>query len=54
MEVKKTKKSGTVIALCNCINAYQDNLYGKNMRVKNVSEDGALKCTVCHKKILKQ
>ena len=54
MEVKKTKKSGTVIALCSCENAYQDNLYGKNMRVKNICADGTLKCTICYKKNSKQ
>ena len=54
MEVKNKIKSGSIVALCNCKHDYQDNLYGKNMRVKNICADGTLKCTVCYKKNSKQ
>jgi len=36
----------TKINQCNCASVYQNELYGKNMRVHNENNKG-LKCTVC-------
>ncbi len=41
-----TKKNSTVIQKCTCVSEFQDNMYGKGMRVKNSSGTG-FKCTVC-------
>lgn len=34
-----------LIKQCRCENAYQDSLYGKNMRVHTPGKD--VRCTVC-------
>lgn len=43
--------AGTAIKPCTCKGPsveYQESLYGKNMRLHNVSEDGKkFKCTIC-------
>ena len=44
----EVKKNTTIIAKCDCINEYQDKLYGKGMRAKNSRVSG-LRCTVCGK-----
>lgn len=43
---------GTKILKCTCENAFQDKLYGKQMRVHNICQGGTNKdrvayCTVC-------
>jgi len=42
------KVTSTIIAKCNCVNEYQDKMYGKGMRAKN-SKGTGFKCTVCGK-----
>lgn len=42
------KKTTTIIAKCDCINEYQDKMYGKGMRAKN-SKGTGFRCTVCGK-----
>jgi len=37
---------GTVRRKCNCKNEYQDKKYGPNVRVFNLTTNGA-RCTVC-------
>lgn len=37
----------TDIKKCNCESSFQDTLYGKGMRLHNVSEFGKARCTVC-------
>ena len=50
METSKRKIiSGTVIKRCDCTHKYQDSIYGKQMRVKNLNTSGDSKCTVCGK-----
>jgi len=43
--------AGTTVKTCNCTGPaaeFQDKLYGKNMRLVNLKEDGkGGKCTVC-------
>ena len=42
----------TKIIKCNCKNDYQDEKYGKNMRVHNTTIDihkNGYRCTVCEK-----
>jgi hypothetical protein len=39
--------SGTVIKPCSCKSVYQDNMYGKGMRVHNIKKDKTETCTVC-------
>ena len=42
----------TKIIKCNCKNDYQDEKYGKNMRVHNSTADtkkNGYRCTVCEK-----
>ena len=43
------KKTITIVAKCDCVNEYQDKIYGKGMRAKNSTGIG-LRCTVCGKK----
>lgn len=38
---------GTIIMKCTCTHEFQDNTYGKNMRVHNVNTKGEAFCTVC-------
>lgn len=40
-------KEGTIIMKCNCEHEFQDEVYGKGMRVHNVSPSGKAACTVC-------
>lgn len=40
-------KEGVRIMRCNCEHAVQDEIYGKGMRVHNVSKSGRAVCTVC-------
>jgi len=42
------KVTTTIIAKCDCVNEYQDKIYGKGMRAKN-SKGTNFKCTVCGK-----
>lgn len=40
----------TVMKQCNCESKFQDELYGKGMRVYNIREgkgNGKARCTVC-------
>ena len=38
----------TVIVKCNCRNDFQDEKYGKGMRVNNkTKKDGECRCTAC-------
>lgn len=37
----------TEILQCNCSHEFQDQLYGKGMRVHNVNKKGKAACTVC-------
>jgi hypothetical protein len=40
--------SKSIIKACTCTSDFQDNLYGKKMRVHNITEDGKkASCTVC-------
>ena len=47
----KNNMAGTALKQCNCKGPaaeYQDKVYGKNLRLHNVSEDGKkFVCTVC-------
>ena len=36
----------TVVKQCSCKSEFQDNLYGKNMRLKNQATKGE-NCTIC-------
>lgn len=45
---KATKQNLTIIAKCNCVNEFQDKMYGRGMRVKNSTQNG-YRCTVCRK-----
>lgn len=40
-------KEGIRILKCTCTHEYQDEIYGKGMRVHNVTKDGNAACTVC-------
>lgn len=40
-------KEGVRIIKCTCQHEYQDLIYGKFMRVHNVSSTGGAACTVC-------
>lgn len=40
-------KEGTIILKCSCEHEAQDEMYGKSMRVHNVSPTGKAACTVC-------
>ena len=42
------KKNTTIITKCDCVNEYQDKIYGKGMRIKNSTQKG-FQCTVCGK-----
>ena len=37
----------TRIIKCICKNEFQDEKYGKGMRVHNEKKDGTFRCTVC-------
>jgi hypothetical protein len=37
----------TRIQSCDCKHKFQDERYGKGMRVHNVTSDGGARCTVC-------
>lgn len=39
----------TKMIKCNCENKFQDEKYGKQIRVANETEKGSAKCTVCGK-----
>ena len=41
------KPMGCVIVRCKCKNAYQDERYGKGLRVKNRMSKGMVRCTSC-------
>jgi hypothetical protein len=42
---------GTEIKQCTCTHKFQDETYGKGMRVHNIAGDGkSSKCTVCNNK----
>ena len=42
----------TVVKKCNCESKFQDELYGKGIRLCNTSDDSKFAtCTVCGKKI---
>jgi len=45
--------SDTYILKCSCQNSYQDEKYGKQMRVFNQKKDGSLRCTACGHEIRK-
>lgn len=32
---------------CNCKNQFQDDRYGKNIRIGNKTSNGQYRCTVC-------
>lgn len=40
-------KEGVRIMRCTCTHEFQDQVYGKGMRVHNVSKTGYAACTVC-------
>ncbi|MDO8726322.1 MAG: hypothetical protein Q7J35_09680 [Candidatus Methanoperedens sp.] len=44
----ESKKNLTTITKCDCVNEYQDKLYGKGLRLKNSTVKG-LRCSVCGK-----
>lgn len=46
----KTKKSGVIIKPCNCTSIFQDEKYGKGMRVFNQGPTKAY-CTVCDRSL---
>ena len=39
--------TGTGIVRCNCASPFQDETYGKGMRLANVTRTGQFRCTVC-------
>lgn len=43
----KAPKGGSVFKTCNCKSEYQDQRYGKQVRVMNVNNKGGASCTVC-------
>lgn len=45
--VTETKKVSTSVLKCSCTHEYQDQKYGKGMRVKNGTQKGTHRCTVC-------
>lgn len=46
-EKENKMKEGVRILKCTCEHEFQDSLYGKGMRVHNVTKDGSAACTVC-------
>lgn len=46
-EEKAKTKEETRIMRCTCQHEFQDETYGKGMRVHNVSKSGRAVCTVC-------
>lgn len=46
-EKENKMKEGVRIIKCTCEHEFQDQLYGKGMRVHNVTKDGFAACTVC-------
>lgn len=40
----------TTIKQCTCENKFQDDKYGKHMRIFNMGTKGDAKCTVCGNK----
>lgn len=42
-----TAAGATVLAHHTCSSLYQDDLYGRGVRVFNVKKDGSGNCTVC-------
>lgn len=44
----KEEKQGTKKAKCHCVQAYQDSLYGRGVRVWNkTAKTGEYRCTGC-------
>jgi len=42
----------TITKPCKCTHDFQDHIYGKKMRLHNISENGKrAKCTVCNSSI---
>ncbi len=41
--------SGTAIKKCSCEHEFQDERYGKGLRVHNLKKEGKPVCTVCRK-----
>lgn len=39
--------SAATIKLCKCSNEFQDECFGRRMRVHNAKKDGSGTCTVC-------
>jgi hypothetical protein len=39
--------SNTNLVRCNCASPFQDEIYGKGIRVANVTRTGQFRCTVC-------
>lgn len=37
----------TIVLPCNCNHEYQDQTYGKGLRLHNTNKDGKAFCTVC-------
>ena len=45
-EIGKVKE-GVRILKCTCVHEFQDQQYGKQMRVHNITSNGEAACTVC-------
>jgi hypothetical protein len=48
-EQKSTKGGSTTVEFCSCQHEYQDEVYGKNKRLKIYNTTGQARCTVCGK-----
>lgn len=46
---KEAPKTGAVVKSCTCVHPYQDEKYGKGMRVHTIAikKNPPLECTVC-------
>jgi hypothetical protein len=49
MRDSKESIGGTMILLCDCNHAFQDERYGRKLRVHNKTQGLQARCTVCGK-----
>lgn len=46
-DIKSEKVKGTSRLACTCKHDFQDSVYGKGIRLHNVTKLGKFRCTVC-------